>query len=226
VNAIDLTSSALIAPAEEMALSLSLSERCADAGEHREALRHYRRYHQLYAQQMEQRLAAAGASGDRAQLDPVTQLVTRELLRQRLPDMVSRAHVGSLCLCVMRIGLDALQPARGLPSGLEPAVMGELGALLRANSRSKDLPALERELEMTLVLTDVELSVARSICERLRRAVAHHDWARLHPPLRVSLSIGLTALRGGEDATQLLTRADAGLTHARRDGGNCVRVGA
>lgn len=209
-----------------MALCLSLSERCADAGEHREALRHYQRYHQLYAEYMEQRLAALGSSADNTPLDPVTKLATREVLRQRLPEMVRRAHAGSLCLCLMRIGLDALQPARGLPAGLEPMVMGELGGLLRANSRSKDLPAAERELEMTLILSDVELSVARSICERLRRAVAHHDWARLHPPLRVTLSIGLTALRGGDDAEQLLARGDAGLAHARRDGGNCVRAGA
>ena len=209
-----------------MALSLSLSERCADAGEHREALRHYQRYHQLYAQLMEQRLAAAGAASDSTPLDPVTQLATRDVLRMRLPDMVRRAQSGNLGLCVLRIALDALQPARGLPAGLEPAVLGELGALLRANSRSKDLPAAERGLELTLVLTDVELSVARSICERLRRAVAHHDWARLHPLLRVSLSIGLTALRGGDDADLLLARADAGLAHARRDGGNCVRAGA
>lgn len=212
--------------ADEMALCLRLSERCAAAGEHREALRHYQRYHLLYAQQMEQRLSAQSAGVDPALLDPDTGLASQQALRKQLPLMLQRAQAGAAGLCMARIELDALQPAKGLPAEIRTAVLRELGALLRANSRSKDLAAADPGGLLTLVISDVELAMARSICERLRRAVQNHDWARLHAPLRVSLSIGLTALRHGDDERVLCTRADGGLASARRDGGNCVRSGA
>lgn len=209
-----------------MALSLRLSESCAAAGEHREALRHYQRYHLLYAQQMEQRLSAQSASLDPALLDPVTGLASQQALQTQLPQMLQRAQASAAGLCMARIELDALQPSKGLPAEIRTAVLRELGALLRANSRSKDLAAADAGGLLTLVISDVELAMARSICERLRRAVQNHDWARLHAPLRVSLSIGLTALRHGDDARLLSARADGGLASARRDGGNCVRSGA
>lgn len=208
-----------------MALCLVLSERCAAAGEHREALRHYQRYHQLYAQQMEQRLAEQATALDPALLDPVTGLASRQALMERLPAMLKQTQTSASGLCLARIELDPLLPAKGLPADIEAAVLAELGALLRANSRSKDLASSEGGRSITLVLSDVELAMARNICERLRRAVLGHDWARLHAPLRVSLSIGLTALRQGENAEQLTARAEAGLASARREGRNCVRTG-
>lgn len=214
------------AAADEMALCLSLSERCAAAGEHREALRHYQRYHQLYALQMEQRLAAQGQTLDPAMLDAGTGLASAQALQTRLPAMLAQAQqAGATGLCLVRMALDPLQPASGLPQGIESGVLTELGALLRANSRSKDLAASESPGRLTLVLSDVELGIARNVCERLRRALQTHDWARLHAPLRVTLSMGLTAARPGDDPAQLLARADTGLASARREGGNCVRSG-
>ncbi|WP_397533418.1 GGDEF domain-containing protein [Roseateles sp.] len=212
--------------ADEMALCLRQSESCAAAGEHQEALRHFQRYHQLYAQQMEQRLSAQTASIDPALLDPGTGLSSRQALQTQLPLMLQRAQASAAGMCMARIELDALQPAKDVPAELRAAVLRELGALLRANSRSKDLAAADPGGLLTLVISDVELAMARSICERLRRAVQSHDWTRLHAPLSVSLSIGLTALRHGDDMRLLSARADGGLASARRDGGNCVRSGA
>ncbi len=210
-----------------MALALSMSERCAADGEHREALRHYQRYHQLYVQRLERRLASQSALPDPALMDAATGLASGMALEQRLPGMLQRAQQQGTpaSLCLVRMALDTLQPARGLPADLQASVMLELGALLRANSRSKDMAVSEGPGRLTLVLCDVELAMARTISERLRRAVQSHDWARLHGPLRASLSMGLTAARPGDDAAQFIARADSGLASARRDGGNCVRTG-
>ncbi len=203
--------------------ALRLSEQYAAAGAYREALEQYQRYHRLYLQQLEQRLAGQAAAADPSLIDASTGLASRRALQERLPGLLSRAQGGQQGLCVVRLELDPL-PQR-LSSTLRLALQQELGQLLRASSRSKDVASSEQGEALTLVLCDVDLALARTVCERLRRAVASHDWSRLQAGLKPSLSMGLTALRSGDDMVSLLARAEAGLLNARRDGRNCLRSG-
>lgn len=212
---------ALLVPAYER-----LSEQSAAAGEHALALQQYRRFHALHVEALMQRLARSEAGNDPALLDALTGLARREALDLRLPAMMRQALDSGRGLCLVRIELDPLQPARlGLAPGLADAVLREIGALLRAHSRAKDLALRYAGETLVLALSEVELAMARNICERIRRAVQGHDWARLNDELKVSLSMGLTALRSGDDVELLLARAEAGLVSARRDGRNCVRTG-
>lgn len=203
-----------------------LSERCVAAGDHAQALQHFRRYHQLVIDGLEERLARSPAPADDADRDPLTGLLDASALTLRLPTMMSQALNSQRGLCLVRMELDPLQPARlaGIP-GLDDGVLREVGALLRSHSRAKDLALRYNGQTLVLVLSDVELATARMVCERIRRAVQGHDWAPLHEELRVSLSLGLTALRSGDSAKELMARAEAGLVSARRDGRNCVRTG-
>lgn len=203
-----------------------LSERCVAAGEHAQALQHFRRYHQLVIEGLEQRLARSPAAVDEGERDALTGLLDASALSLRLPAMMSQALNSQRGLCLVRMELDPLQPTRlaNQPS-LEDAVLREVGALLRSHSRAKDLALRYAGQTLVLVLSDVELATARMVCERIRRAVQGHDWRPLHEELRVSLSLGLTALRSGDSTKELMTRAEAGLISARRDGRNCVRTG-
>lgn len=203
-----------------------LSEQQAAAGEHALALQHYRLFHRFHVEGLLQRLARSEGENDRGLTDALTGLATREALELRLPGMMQQALGSGRGLCLVRIELDPLQPARlSLSPGLGDAVLREIGALLRAHSRAKDLALRYAGETLVLVLSEIELSMARQACERIRRAVQGHDWAPLHEELRVSLSMGLTALRSGDTPELLLARAEAGLVSARRDGRNCVRTG-
>lgn len=203
-----------------------LSERCAAASEHVQALQYFRRYHQLVIEGLEQRLARSPTHADEGERDALTGLLDASALELRLPGLMSQALNSQRGLCLVRMELDPLQPARlaGIP-GLDDGVLREVGALLRSHSRAKDLALRYNGQTLVLVLSDVELATARMVCERIRRAVQGHDWAPLHEELRVSLSLGLTALRSGDSAKELMARAEAGLVSARRDGRNCVRTG-
>lgn len=55
-------------------------------------------------------------------------------------------------------------------------------------------------------------------CERLRRAVAEHDWEAVAPGLRVSVSVGVARQRPGDTQHSLLARADACLYRAKQTG--------
>jgi diguanylate cyclase (GGDEF)-like protein len=202
------------------------SDQCAAAGDHALALQHFRRFHQLHVESLQLRLARGESQIDGGLLDPLTGLASREALDLRLPQMMRRALVSQRVLCLVQMELDPLQPARlALTPALGDGVLREVGALLLEHSRAKDLALRYAGESMVMVLSDVELSTARTVCERIRRAVQTHDWTPLHAELRVTLSLGLTALRSGDSVAQLLARAEAGLISARRDGRNCVRTG-
>jgi diguanylate cyclase (GGDEF)-like protein len=202
------------------------SDQCAAAGNHVQALQHFRRFHQFHVESLQLRLARGEGQVDVGLQDPLTGLASREALDLRLPQMMRQALARQRMLCLVWMELDPLQPARlALTPTVGNGVLREVGALLREHSRTKDLALRYVGESMVMVLSDVELSTARTVCERIRRAVQAHDWAPLHPELRVTLSQGLTALRSGDSVAQLLARAEAGLISARRDGRNCVRTG-
>jgi diguanylate cyclase (GGDEF)-like protein len=71
--------------------------------------------------------------------------------------------------------------------------------------------------EFILVL-DEELPAAARTCEAVRVAVATYDWQAVAPGLRVTTSIGLTALRPQDDPDSVVRRADEHLYAAKRAG--------
>ncbi|GAA3338399.1 hypothetical protein GCM10020358_18330 [Amorphoplanes nipponensis] len=73
--------------------------------------------------------------------------------------------------------------------------------------------------EFFLVL-DTGLAAAARTCEALRAAVAGYDWPAVAPGLRVTTSIGLTAVRADDDAHTVVRRADEHLYAAKRAGRN------
>jgi diguanylate cyclase (GGDEF)-like protein len=75
-----------------------------------------------------------------------------------------------------------------------------------------------------VALLGAPLAKAREICERMRSAIAAHDWEALAPELKVSVSIGLACAQTAEEHGLLLERADQALYAAKHAGRNQVRV--
>lgn len=175
----------------------ALAERC---GDFELALRFYQAFHRLGRDE-----AGVGGLSDRAALEA------------RWPALASAGKP----LCVALLESDQALNSETL----EPALM-QMVQLQRAQCRAHDLTLRHGPDRLLLVLLDIELAAARNACERVRRAVKAHDWSGLSATAGgLSVSIGLTALRGGEALDKLLARAEAGLQAARREGRNCVRAG-
>ena len=77
--------------------------------------------------------------------------------------------------------------------------------------------------EFVLALIDADVPKAKAACDRLREAIASHDWATIHPGLSVTISFGLAALQSSDVATTL-KKADAALYRSKASGRNRVSV--
>ena len=79
--------------------------------------------------------------------------------------------------------------------------------------------------EFLLLLATSEPATALAISERVRRAVAGEAWGDVSPGLSITVSIGLATAREGENAEQLLQRADEALYRAKAEGRDKVVAG-
>ena len=73
-----------------------------------------------------------------------------------------------------------------------------------------------------MLVDSPDLRLAADTCERLRLSVAQHDWRSIVPGAPVTISIGVTVARAGDDRASLMRRADTAMYRAKGEGRNRV----
>lgn len=188
--------------------------------------------HQLQQARQEAELLRLRAAELAAQsrTDALTGLANRRHLDERLAQEVLAALAAGRPLAVALMDIDDFKHVNDrLGHATGDAVLRAVAALLRARGRAADLPARYGGEEFCLALPGTDASGAAAVCEDIRAAVQAHDWAALHPALRVTLSIGIASLPAGAAGSSpdaLLRQADHHLYDAKRRGKNQVRPAA
>jgi diguanylate cyclase (GGDEF)-like protein len=103
-------------------------------------------------------------------------------------------------------------------------VLCKVAAIARAQIRAEDLVGRIGGEEFVCILSGVGGREARSLAERLCRAIAQGT-ERAECPT-ATISIGLALLRAGDTVETLMRRADAALYEAKENGRNQVRRAA
>ena len=174
----------------------------------------------------QQRLREHANALDRAaHEDVLTGLHNRRHAEFALPLLVEGARVAGQVISVATLDVDwfkRINDTHGHAVG--DAVLQQLAQLLRHRLRSADLMARIGGEEFLAVLVGISPPQAAEICERLRLAVAEHDWAATAPGLVVRISVGIAGGLPPLQAEQLLQRADQALYAAKRGGRNRVHV--
>ncbi|GAA0275715.1 diguanylate cyclase [Alteraurantiacibacter aestuarii] len=167
----------------------------------------------------------AAEANRRANTDPLTGLPNRRCTLNRLGRLVDNAHRGGSSLAVLMFDIDhfkAVNDGHGHRTGDE--VLIRVAQLASCEVRGADLVGRIGGEEFVWLLPGVDQNRAGQLAERLRSAI--ETGSALGGLPMVTVSIGISSLRPGEDADAMLARADSALYRAKEGGRNRVRLAA
>jgi len=164
-----------------------------------------------------------------AQTDPLTQLLNRRALTERIATEMERALRYDATLALLMIDLDHFKRVNDTHGHLVgDDVLRDMGELLRGMIRTNDIVARYGGEEFLVLLPETDDAGAEVFAERIRQAVEAASFARdaMTEPLRMTCSIGVALFPAArvETAEDLLARADSALYRAKADGRNRVRL--
>ena len=167
-----------------------------------------------------------------ARTDTLTGLPNRRFVNEELPRLLRELPDRRGCLAAAIIDVDHFKAINDRFSHqVGDEVLGRLGTILAQAVGSDEmrpdtaLPAFAARLggeEFLVVLCARSAAEAAGRVERLCTAIAMHQWDDLAPSLRVTVSAGLVYSTATDDQVELLSRADAHLYTAKKQGRNRV----
>ena len=157
--------------------------------------------------------------------DPLTQLLNRRALEQRLNREWRLAKRRGATLALLVVDIDhfkQINDSRGHPVG--DLVLQELAEIMRATARDTDAIARVGGDEFVILLPDTGWQGAMTFAERLRRNVDDHQFDAELAGLELTISIGVALAQGADPVTaeDLLEEADRSLYKAKSGGRNRI----
>lgn len=153
--------------------------------------------------------------------DPLTQTLNRRGFYQ----MAQRLFVPGKAPAVVLLDLDHFKQVNDVHGhAVGDRVLQAFVHCVNQHCREVDVLARHGGEEFVLLLSHETEAQALAHCERLRQAVADHDWGQISPGLKVTASLGLALRADVNSVDVLLALADAALYQAKGDGRNCVRL--
>ena len=155
--------------------------------------------------------------------DELTGALNRRALIARLEAERGRAERSRAPYAIALMDLDhfkAVNDSHGHAAG--DSVLRGFAATVRDTMRATDAFGRYGGEEFLVILVATDHPAAIAATERVRAAVAGHDWPSIVPGLAVTTSAGVASYQAGESIEQLLRRADASLYEAKHAGRNRV----
>ena len=159
-----------------------------------------------------------------AHYDALTGLFNRERIIQSLNDALTDLP-DDHALCVLMADLDHFKQVNdtyGHPMGDE--VLRAISARLRATMRGFDYIGRYGGEEFLIILQNTDMEEGQEIAERLRSQIQHSPFHHGGTTIPITISMGMTQYRLGDNADTLIKRADEGLYRAKHAGRNRVAV--
>ncbi len=158
--------------------------------------------------------------------DPLTSLLNRRFLEEKLSNELIRAKAYNNYLSIVMADIDhfkRINDTYGHKVGDE--VLKALALILKANTRGNDTVARYGGEEFVIILSNVSKYDAYRIAERIRLEVEDTSFEEIGVPEKITVSFGISCFpEDGEDAIDLLKKADQALYQAKSQGRNRVVV--
>lgn len=160
--------------------------------------------------------------GQAATEDPLTGLGNRRKLDVALAAMGEDATEPA---CLLFIDLDRFKNVNDhFSHAIGDEVLKAVADLLRHESRDNDVLVRYGGDEFVVVLSATDVQAAARVGERIRAAVATHDWWHVAPGLDARVSVGVAEHRPGMTFDEVMGAADAALYRAKQGGRDQVAV--
>jgi diguanylate cyclase (GGDEF)-like protein len=173
----------------------------------------------------DQRLALFEAER-KAQIDPLTGVLNRRSLMERLETACLRARARGLPIALLFIDLDhfkEINDSHGHQAG--DACLKAIIGPIQAELRQSDVIGRYGGEEFVVILSSADAAAAEPIAERIRSRVADVSIEGYGAPIRLTCSIGVaTSDMLGVWGEHLIARADEAVYVAKRAGRNRVEV--
>ena len=207
------------------------------------------RRHHIVMSAMESRAATLSARLDEQSLRLENEGLRRSnaSLRASVADIARLAETDPLTGLLNRRGLEAAWAGLAGPEGqprllgmvdidhfkqvndrnshiVGDAVLRQVARLMTHELRGSDRLARHGGEEFAALVVGAEPAAGTPVFERLRRVVEQHDWSRIAPGLRLSISIGVVRVAPGESLEAAAARADQLLYQAKAAGRNRVII--
>ncbi len=164
----------------------------------------------------------------RAQTDPLTGVLNRRSLIERLDAACARARARNLPISVLFLDLDHFKQINdtfGHPAG--DACLAGIIPAISAELRQSDVIGRYGGEEFVVILSGADAAAAHPIAERICRRVADIRIEGFGGPISVTCSIGVAASdRLGVWGQHLIAHADTAVYAAKRSGRNQVQIAA
>lgn len=158
--------------------------------------------------------------------DPLTTLANRKYFDQMLDKAIADARRSGAPLTLMMTDIDHFKKFNDTFGHLTgDQVLRLVAGAVKQNVKGQDLAARYGGEEFAVVLPNTALRQALTVADHIRRAVMTKELMKRSTGEhlgRVTISVGVAMLHGGEPAQALIERADACLYAAKRNGRNKV----
>ncbi len=154
--------------------------------------------------------------------DPLTGLLNRRYLEERLTEEIKRSDRHGYPMSFLMIDVDHFKSYNDSfthPEG--DKALQIVGQCIRESLRDADVAARYGGEEFSILLPQTNLDEARTIAERIRETISMTEF----PNRQVTVSIGVTGASSSRDtAEEIISSADKALFEAKREGRNNVQI--
>lgn len=151
--------------------------------------------------------------------DHLTGVGNRRAFDQAMEQNIARAERHDVVFSLLMFDIDhfkVVNDTHGHETG--DAILKRLALLVEGYLRKTDILSRWGGEEFTILLPDTPAEGALELAERIRHRVEHSCFEGL----RITISLGLTQYRRGDDAESMSMRADEALYRAKRVGRNRI----
>ncbi|CAJ0775196.1 hypothetical protein LMG7141_00335 [Ralstonia condita] len=179
------------------------------------------RQHHRLTRHLNERLQRTNSTlANEAHFDHLTGVLTRRRFLALFDTVLMRAHTRAEPLVLVLADLDHFKRINDTwGHAVGDMALQRFASLATGVLRSSDMVGRLGGEEFAIVMGRTTLEAATEVAERLRTAVAETDES-FPTGLSVTVSMGMTARRPGDTASEMLRRADQALYRAKESGRN------